>query len=322
MPQIAKKLGIKTRTVETVLKKLRIGKNWGERILSSEEGYRDKHVLTELIQQGLNASQIAKRFNVHARTITHWLKKFNIPYSKALGYSRMNRNPVLRREMKKARAVEAEKARTKKLKYPARGKGHAVSKETKQKLSLTSTFFARKPATPEEKLVAKIIKSMNLTAEREIPLAFFDDDRFCAAYRVDFFFPRGELHEFFPVVLHVDSAWHHIGIQVNKKRDQAFNVYAVKSGMIVLRVWSQEIELGDEAKTLKHLNLLLKKAKTVSPGLLRYACKIFPPRTVTYSNENLEYKTEYSGLRSFKFVPITEANIEEMKHGIGLDKKR
>lgn len=312
MPDIAKKLGIKTRTVEIALKKCEIRKEWDKKILGKEEMYKDKATLERHLAESLNASQIGKIYKQNASTILYWIRKHGIPYdAKKLGYERMVRDAALRAKQKADRKAQKEAARRAALKYPGRGKGREVSVKTRLKHSVSGVFNGKKSETPEELMLRSVLRESGFRFRSETPLAFFQNGKYITAHRVDCYFPAGSLNKEYPVILALDGVWHHKSRPRIEKRDRLLNTVAEHSGIIVARLWNDEIDLEDREKNLRHVALLLGAIARCKPGLVRFHVDSANIHSVQTTGR-LERTASMIGVPRLRFKIITKKNLPEI----------
>lgn len=289
MPKIARLFAVKTRTIETALQKLGITKEWDKRKITKDTLFQDKTVLEEKLRDGLNAAQIGKEFGVQTATITYWLDKHDIPYSKEAGYARMDRNQPLRRANKEARKAKKKADKIASQKYPGRGKGKVLSQKSKLKISLSNAVHNLRKPSPEEILATNIMTSNKMTFSQEVPIVFLDErNRFIAAYRVDFFFQKGNLNLHHPVVCSIDGVYFHKQLK-NVKRDHLFNALATRSGLVLARMWDSEVSEVTSKGTSKVISLL-EKCRTVEPALLRYQILKIDKRRAKSHEAKMEMK--------------------------------
>jgi len=318
MPTIGKNRGAKTRTIEIALKKCGISKRRDARVLKKEEMYKDKATLERLINVNKqNASQIGKDFNQDASTILWWIRKHEIPYdAKKLGYERMIRDKALRAEAKAARKAREEAARVAKLKYPGRGKGRAVSTKARLKHSVSGVFNGKKASTPEELMLCSVLRELGFKFRPETPLAFFQNGKYVTAHRVDCYFPLGSANKSHPVILALDGVWHHKSKTRIEKRDRLLNTVAQHGGIIVARLWNDEIDREDREKNLRHVDQLLGAVARCEPGLVRFHVDSSDIHSVQVTNK-LERTASTIGSPRIQFKIITKKNLPKIQDVIG-----
>ncbi|TAL50097.1 DUF559 domain-containing protein [Patescibacteria group bacterium] len=306
-PKIAGKKGVKPRTIEIALKKCGISKNLSARQLKKGEMYKDKATLERWINvKKKNASQIGKHFGQDASTILYWIRRHNISYdAKKLGYSRMNRNQKLRAKNKQKRRNDKETKRRSRLKYPGRGKNHVVRLKTKLKHSVSGVLSVKQKITPQERKLHEVLRKLHLRFQTEVPIAFFQDGNFAGAFRIDCILEKGKLNAHHAVILALDGVWHHSAHAKNVGRDKLLNTLAERAGFVIVRFWSDQIDLKDTEKTKTHVAQVLGVVAKCSPGLIRCRVKSKTIHSVMLA-EGLERKASSFGSPTVKYHKISK----------------
>lgn len=271
MSEIGKNRGSKTRTIEIALKKCGIPKRWDARVLKTSEMYKDKATLEYWIGKKKNASQIGRIFGQDASTILWWIRRHRIAYdAKKSGYEWMDHDSAVRAAAKDKRRAQKEADRIATLKFPGRGKGRPVLLKSRLKHSVSGVFSGKKSATPEELMLCSVLEELGFRFRSETPLAFFQNGKYITAHRVDYYLPIGSVNKEHSVIIALDGVWHHKAKPGIEKRDRLLNTVAQHSGIIVARLWNDEIDRKDREKNLRHVAQLLGAVARCKPGLVRF----------------------------------------------------